>query len=63
MLDSNILEQLNSVFAKLEKNVVLAYKKSEHADQKNLIEMLSQISSTCTKIQAIEVSDSKCTIS
>lgn len=50
MLDSNILEQLNSVFAKLEKNVVLTYSESDHADQKNLIEMLEQVASTCTKI-------------
>jgi alkyl hydroperoxide reductase subunit F len=59
MLDNNILEQLNSVFAKLEKNVVLAYQKSEHADQKNLVEMLNQVASTCTKIQAIEVENSQ----
>ncbi len=59
MLDSNILEQLNSVFAKLEKNVVLAYQASDHADQKNLVEMLEQVASTCTKITAIEVAGSK----
>jgi len=59
MLDSNILEQLNSVFAKLEKNVVLAYQASDHADQKNLVEMLEQVASTCTKISAIEVPGSK----
>ncbi len=59
MLDSNILEQLNSVFAKLEKNVVLAYQASDHADQNNLVEMLEQVASTCMKISAIEVSGSK----
>ncbi len=50
MLDNNILEQLNSVFAKLEKNVVLAYKPCTHSDQKNLVEMLEQVASTSTKI-------------
>ncbi|NOT79799.1 MAG: alkyl hydroperoxide reductase subunit F [Bacteriovoracaceae bacterium] len=54
MLDNNILEQLNSVFAKLEKNVVLSYADSDHADQKNLVEMLEQVASTCTRINAIK---------
>jgi alkyl hydroperoxide reductase subunit F len=50
MLDSNILEQLTSVFAKLEKNVELVYNKSEHADQKDLVMMLEQVAATSPNI-------------
>lgn len=50
MLDNNILEQLKSVFGKLENNVTLEYSKSEHADQKSLVEMLEQVSSTSENI-------------
>lgn len=50
MLDNNILDQLKSVFGKLEKNVELVYKTSEHADQKSLVEMLEQVASTSENI-------------
>ena len=50
MLDSNILEQLKSVFGKLENNVDLVYSESAHADQKDLVQMLEQVASTSTNI-------------
>lgn len=50
MLDNNILEQLTSVFGKLEKNVELVYSASEHADQKDLVTMLEQVASTSSNI-------------
>jgi alkyl hydroperoxide reductase subunit F len=50
MLDNNIIEQLKTVFQKLENNVELVYSKSNHADQKQLVEMLNDISLTSNKI-------------
>jgi alkyl hydroperoxide reductase subunit F len=50
MLDNNILEQLTSVFEKLEKNVALVYSASQHADQDNLVVMLEQVAGTSAKI-------------
>lgn len=50
MLDSNILEQLQSVFSKLENNVDLVYGVSSHADQGKLVDMLEQVASTSEKI-------------
>ena len=50
MLDNDILDQLKSVFAKLEKNVELVYKSSDHEDQKSLVEMLEQVASTSENI-------------
>lgn len=50
MLDSNIIEQLKGVFSKLEKTVELVYEKSEHADHKQLIDMLEQVASTSENI-------------
>ena len=50
MLDNDILEQLKSVFAKLENNVELVYKSSDHDDQKSLVEMLEQVASTSKNI-------------
>ena len=50
MLDNSILDQLKSVFGKLEKNVELVYKASDHADQKSLVEMLEQVASTSENI-------------
>ena len=56
MLDNNIIEQLKTVFSKLENTVELVYDLSEHADQNNLVEMLGEIGSTS---QYIEVKSSK----
>lgn len=50
MLDSNILEQLTSVFGKLENTVELVYNESTHADQKDLVQMLEQVASTSSYI-------------
>jgi alkyl hydroperoxide reductase subunit F len=50
MLDNNIVEQLKTVFAKLEKNIDLVYAKSSHADQSQLVDMLEQIAGTSANI-------------
>ncbi|MBC7713059.1 MAG: alkyl hydroperoxide reductase subunit F [Rhizobacter sp.] len=50
MLDNNILEQLTSVFGKLEKTVELVYSESAHADQKDLVQLLEQVASTSKNI-------------
>lgn len=50
MLDQAIKEQLTGVFAKLENNVELVYDDSSHPDQKELIDMLQDVASTCAKI-------------
>jgi alkyl hydroperoxide reductase subunit F len=52
MLDSNIKEQLSGVFAALENPVELVYEESSHADQAELIEMLTDVASTSDKIKA-----------
>ncbi len=54
MLDSNIIEQLKSVFQKLEKPVTLNFYKSQHVDQIKLQEMLDTIKSTSDKIVLVE---------
>ena len=51
MLDNNLIEQLKSVFKALENTVILAYKKSNHQKQPELLEMLQQVESTSTKIR------------
>lgn len=50
MLDSNILEQLQSVYANLENQIDLVYAKTSHQDQKDLVEMLDSIATTSAKI-------------
>ncbi len=50
MLDSNIIEQLKGVFLKLENNVDLVYSLSDHADHKQLVELLEQVASTSENI-------------
>ncbi|WP_415063219.1 alkyl hydroperoxide reductase subunit F [Bdellovibrio sp.] len=50
MLDPQLKEQLTSVFSKLENTVELIYENSSHEDQKDLIEMLEDVASTCPKI-------------
>ncbi len=50
MLDTNIIEQLKSVYAKLDHTVMLSYFDSSHQDQAQLVEMLEQIASTSDKI-------------
>lgn len=50
MLDSNIIDQLKSVYSKLEKTITLSYYQSSHADQKDLVTMLEQVAGTSEKI-------------
>ncbi|MGZ3774969.1 MAG: alkyl hydroperoxide reductase subunit F [Pseudobdellovibrionaceae bacterium] len=56
MLDTQLKNQLSSLFAALENTVELVYKKSSHEDQKDLIEMLSEVASTSNKITLREES-------
>ena len=51
MLDTQMLEQLKTVFAPIEKNITLIYDESNHPDQKELVEMLESVSSTSAKIK------------
>ncbi|MBP9680362.1 MAG: alkyl hydroperoxide reductase subunit F [Bacteriovorax sp.] len=51
MLDANIVEQLKGVFSKLSSTVELVYDECNHADQKALLEMLDDISSTSKDIK------------
>jgi alkyl hydroperoxide reductase subunit F len=55
MLDSNLLEQLKTVFAALENPVMLKMNRSSHADQAELKEMLTEVSSTSTQIHLEEI--------
>ncbi len=50
MLDHNILEQLKSVFEKLENQVVLIHDESTHADNEKLLEMLKEVATTSSRI-------------
>ena len=50
MLDTSIIEQLKSVYQNLETEITLYYSESKHQKQKELIEMLTQVASTSTKI-------------
>jgi len=54
MLDSQFLEQLTGVFAALEQTIVLKMKRSTHANQSELKEMLTELSSTSPNIQLQE---------
>jgi alkyl hydroperoxide reductase subunit F len=54
MLDTNIIEQLKTVFAKLENPVDLVFSESDHADQKGLMEMLESLATTSEKIKLIK---------
>ena len=59
MLDTNIIEQLKSVYQNLETEITLFYSESEHQKQKELIEMLTQVASTSAKIQMKNSSSKK----
>ncbi len=52
MLDSELKEQLKTVFAPLENLVELVYEPTSHEDQSQLIELLSDVASTSPKINA-----------
>jgi alkyl hydroperoxide reductase subunit F len=50
MLDSQMKEQLKSVFAALDQPVELVYEKSSHDDQADLLDMLQDVTSTSPNI-------------
>lgn len=52
MLDSNLKEQLKTVFAQLENQIDLVYQQSSHGNQTELVEMLTGIAETSSKISA-----------
>ncbi|MGK5094043.1 alkyl hydroperoxide reductase subunit F [Deltaproteobacteria bacterium TL4] len=56
MLENDIIEQLKSVFEKLNGRVELVYAKSPHEKQEELIEMLEQVASTSEHIHAVSSS-------
>lgn len=51
MLDADFKSQLKSAFEKLEGTVTLVYKHSDHADQAQLLEMLTEVQETSPKIK------------
>ncbi len=53
MLDQNIIEQLKSVFEKLETKVTLKLNTSSHANQAELEKMLEQVASTSSLIELV----------
>lgn len=57
MLDANILEQLKGVYSTLENEVGLVVAKSSHENQKELLDLASQLASTSEKIKLIESSE------
>ena len=56
MLDSAMIEQLKSVFSKLEQPVVLRMMKSSHPQQPELREMLTEVASTSERLSLEESS-------
>jgi alkyl hydroperoxide reductase subunit F len=54
MLDSTIIDQLKSVFAKLENQVDLVFNDSKHEDQQQLLEMLESIATTSSHIRLMK---------
>ena len=58
MLEKAILNQLESVFSKLEEMVILVHTESVHAKQAELVEMLTQVASTSENI-SVEKSEVK----
>lgn len=56
MLDTQMKEQLKSVFASLENKITLSYFASEHAKQSELIEMLNSVAETSANIEVVEIS-------
>ncbi len=55
-LDATILEQLKTVFSKLEKKVVLKVDRSQHASQSELLAMLNDLAQTSSQIEVQESS-------
>lgn len=57
MLDSQMIKQLEEIYASLEGSVELCYKKSSHSKQQELIEMLTLLATTSEKISVVEQLD------
>lgn len=53
MLDSNLKEQLKSVFAQLENEIDLVYSNNSNADLPELLNMLNDVASTSNKISVL----------
>lgn len=58
MLDQQMKEQLQTVFSVLENQIELVYKNSIHSDQSSMLELLSDVVSTNTKLKLRSVDDS-----
>ena len=54
MLEKAIVDQLKSVFSKLEKQIELRYAHTDHPKNEELIELLNDVSETSPKILAKE---------
>lgn len=50
MLDSNIIDQLKSVFANLESDITFLHNESDHENQPELLEMLNGVASASVKL-------------
>ena len=57
MLDTNILEQLKSVYQNLENEITLVVAQSEHENQKEMLDLITSITSTSAKIVMTESSE------
>lgn len=55
MLENQMIEQLKSVFSKLEGQIDLVYHKSAHADNEKLLELLNDVAGTSDKISVLEL--------
>ncbi|HLW56553.1 MAG TPA: hypothetical protein VKY27_04155, partial [Bacteriovoracaceae bacterium] len=53
MLDTAIIEQLKGVYQALENEVSLVIKKSEHANYKDLKDLVESLASTSSKIAVV----------
>lgn len=50
MIDSDLLQQLKTLFSSLEGKISFSYKESSHEDQKDLLTLLSDVKETCSNI-------------
>lgn len=57
MLDRALLKQLADAFSKLETEIQLCYRRSDHAKQVELVEMLTEVASTSANITAVETAE------
>jgi alkyl hydroperoxide reductase subunit F len=59
MLEQEMIDQLKSVFNKLENDVEISYFQSGHEKQAELLEMLSDLQKSSSKIKVIKLNDEK----